>query len=105
LGGGAFADAVALMRGRGLSEVPFGFGDVMLAILCGAMIGWRAMIFAMFITVFLGALGAILYMAWQLVRQGRYSFYTALPYGPYIVLGTVVMMLGVDLFRNWMGTG
>lgn len=104
LGGGAFADAVAMLRGRGLSEVPFGFGDVMLAILCGAMIGWRAMIFAMFITVFLGALGAILYMAWQLIRQGRYSFYTALPYGPYIVLGTVLMMLGVDLFRNWMGT-
>ncbi len=102
LGGGVFADAVAAMRGQSLAEVAFGFGDVMLAILCGFMIGWRAMIFAMFITVFAGAIGALAYMAYRLISGQRYAMYTALPYGPYIVFGTLVMMLFIDQFREFI---
>ncbi|NJL94544.1 MAG: prepilin peptidase [Anaerolineae bacterium] len=100
LGGGVFSDVVSAMRGRQLGEVAFGFGDVMLAILCGFMIGWRAMIFAMFITVFAGAAGAILYMGSRLLRRRRYMLYTPLPYGPYIVLGTVIMLLFLEEFRS-----
>lgn len=100
LGGGVFADAISAVRGRSLSEVAFGFGDVMLAILCGCMIGWRAMVFAMFITVFAGAIGAISYMVYRLLAGKRYTFYTALPYGPYIVLGTVIMMLFIEPIRD-----
>lgn len=100
LGGGVFGDLISALRGRSLTEVPFGFGDVMLATLCGLMIGWRAMVFAMFITVFVGALGAITYMGIRLVRSGRYTLYTALPYGPYIVFGTVVMMLFIEPIRE-----
>jgi len=102
LGGGMFVDVMAAARGRQISEVAFGFGDVMLAILCGIMIGWRSMIFAMFITVFAGAAGAILYMASRLLLRQRYTMYTALPYGPYIVLGTVMMMVFINEFRDWM---
>jgi len=100
LGGGVFADVVAALRGRSLAEVAFGFGDVMLATLCGLMIGWKAMIFAMFITVFVGAAGAILYMTYRLVAGRRYSMYTALPYGPYIVIGTAVMLLFTEQVRD-----
>jgi prepilin signal peptidase PulO-like enzyme (type II secretory pathway) len=102
LGGGVFGDIVAALRGRSLNEVPFGFGDVLLAGLCGLMIGWRAMVFAMFITVFVGALGAIIYMGMRLWQSGRYTLYTALPYGPYIVFGTVVMMLLIEPIRAWV---
>ncbi len=64
----------------------------MLATLSGLMLGWRGFIFAALITVFAGAVGAVLYMAGRAVI-GRYRRFTPLPYGPYIVLGTLVMLL------------
>ncbi len=86
LGGVAFS---TLTRNE---EIAFGFGDVMLATLSGLMLGWRGFIFAALITVFAGAVGAVLYMAGRAVI-GRYRRFTPLPYGPYIVLGTLVMLL------------
>jgi leader peptidase (prepilin peptidase)/N-methyltransferase len=87
LGGGAFS---ALTRNE---EVAFGFGDVMLATLSGLMIGWKAFIFASLITVFTGAAGAVLYLGGRLIVRRRYRWFTPLPYGPYIVIGTLVMLL------------
>lgn len=105
LGGGVFADVVSTMQGRMISEVAFGFGDVMLAILCGFMIGWRSMIFATFIAVFAGAIGATLYLLGRAVSRRGYSMYTALPYGPYIVFGVVVMMLFTEEIREALFDG
>jgi leader peptidase (prepilin peptidase)/N-methyltransferase len=91
-GGAVFSNVAASLRGEELGEVAFGFGDVYLATLCGLMIGWQALIFAAIITVFLGAVGGVLFLTIQALR-GQYSAFTPLPYGPYIVLGTVIMML------------
>lgn len=92
LGGILFSYLIAKMRGYELPEVAFGYGDVMLSTLCGLILGWQPLIFAMFITVFLGAFGALVYL---FVRKlsGRYNLFTPLPYGPYIVIGTLVMLL------------
>ncbi len=87
MGGGVFA---ALTRH---DEVAFGFGDVMLATLCGLMIGWRSFILASLITVFAGAFGALAYMVGRGLMRRRYRWFTPLPYGPYIVLGTLIMLL------------
>jgi prepilin signal peptidase PulO-like enzyme (type II secretory pathway) len=79
--------------GRNISEVAFGYGDVMLAMLSGLILGWQPLIFAMFITVFLGAFGAVIWMLSRRLSGTGYSMFTALPYGPYIVAGTVIMLL------------
>src|SRR5260221_3995815 len=92
-GGILFSRITARIRGEKLEEVAFGYGDVMLATLSGLMLGWQALIFAITIAVFAGAAGAIVYLLVRLIVRGRYEFFTALPYGQYIVLGTVVMML------------
>ncbi len=84
---------MASVRGELLEEVAFGYGDVLLAMLSGFILGWQALIFAATIAVFLGGAGAILYMAARLVLRGRYEAFTALPYGQYIVIGTLIMML------------
>lgn len=73
--------------------IAFGFGDVMLGTLSGIMLGWRALIFASLITVFAGALGALLYVIGLQVLRRRHRWFTPLPYGPYIVIGTLVMLL------------
>lgn len=93
LGGGVFAAAARH------NEVAFGFGDVMLATLSGLMLGWRAFIFASLITVFAGALGAVLYIFGRMLARRRYRWFTPLPYGPYIVIGTLAMLL----FREEIG--
>lgn len=98
-GGGVFSGVVAAARGEELEEVAFGFGDVLLATLCGLMIGWQGFIFAMLITVFLGAAGAIIYLIARLVTRSGYAMFTPLPYGPYIVIGTVIMMLWREEIR------
>lgn len=73
--------------------VAFGFGDVMLGMLSGIMIGWRAFIFSALITVFAGAAGALLYIVALQVMRRRHRWFTPLPYGPYIVIGTLIMLL------------
>lgn len=74
------------------NEVAFGFGDVMLALLSGFMIGWRAFIFAALITVFMGALGALVFIVGRMLLGRRHRWFTPLPYGPYIVIGTLIML-------------
>jgi len=93
LGGILFSYLMARSRGEELDEVAFGYGDVMLATLSGFMLGWQALIFAIFIAVFAGAAGALIYLAARVVIKGQYELFTALPYGQYIVFGTVIMML------------
>lgn len=100
LGGALFGLLAARARGEALDEVAFGYGDVLLATLAGFMIGWSALIFAIFITVFTGAAGAIIYLAARLVMRNRYELFTALPYGQYIVIGTLIMMLWRDPIFN-----
>ena len=101
-GGVLFVRIMAMLRGHMIEEVAFGFGDVMLAFLCGLMIGWQAMIFAIFITVFVGAAGALGYMFWRTFRGRPYAMYAALPYGPYIVIGTVALLLFSDAVRDFL---
>ncbi len=93
LGGEVYA------RARKLNVVAFGFGDVMLAALSGLMLGWQAFIFAAFIAVFAGAAGALAYVLGSLVVRRRSSWLKPLPYGPYIVFGTLIMLLARDEVR------
>jgi leader peptidase (prepilin peptidase)/N-methyltransferase len=92
-GGYLFTYVLGKLRGEEITTVAFGFGDVMMATLSGLILGWQALIFAMFITVFLGAFGAIIYLVTRSLAGQKYSMYTALPYGPYIVIGTFLMLL------------
>jgi leader peptidase (prepilin peptidase) / N-methyltransferase len=92
-GGFLFTYVLGKLRGQEIDEVAFGYGDVMMATVSGLILGWQALIFAMFITVFLGAFGALLYLLVRRLAGARYSAFTALPYGPYIVAGTIIMLL------------
>ncbi len=93
LGGIAYVYIANHVQGRNISEVAFGYGDVMMALLSGLILGLGDMLFAMFLTVILGALGALLYLVGQRIAGRSSSMIAALPYGPYIVAGTALMML------------
>lgn len=102
LGGFVYQRVSAVLRGWAPDEIPFGYGDVMLITLSGLILGWRALILAMFITVFLGAAGALFFIALHKIRSGRSSMLIALPYGPYIIIGVVFMMLFPDVIQDFL---
>ncbi|MBN1564590.1 MAG: prepilin peptidase, partial [Anaerolineae bacterium] len=93
---------MALKRREG---VAFGFGDVMLATLSGLMLGWRAFIVASVIIVLVGAAGSILYMLAFMIIGRKFSRFTPLPYGPYIVIGTLAVLMFGDQLKDilWHG--
>jgi prepilin signal peptidase PulO-like enzyme (type II secretory pathway) len=94
MGGFAFTHVMARLNDRAINEVAFGYGDVMLITLSGLILGWRPLILAMFITVFLGAAGAIVYLiARRILARGQYQLFTPLPYGQYIIIATFIMLL------------
>jgi len=93
LGGFLFVYVMAQTRGRSTSEVAFGYGDVMLITLAGLILGWQPLIPAMFLTVFLGAVGAVAWLVGRWLTGNRYSLFTPLPYGQYIIAATIIMLL------------
>lgn len=98
-GGFVFTYIMGMLRGERIGTVAFGYGDVMLITLSGLMLGMAHTIIALFITVFLGAFGAFGYLLLKLVLKGRYRAFTAIPYGPYIVVATIIMLLYGDKVR------
>lgn len=97
LGGILYAHA------RGITEVAFGYGDVILMAISGLILGPEAVLFAMLITVLLGFLGSLAWIIGRSLSGKGHSMFTALPYGPYIIGGTVIMMLFSSEVRSFMG--
>lgn len=95
-GGYLFTYIMGRARGENITTVAFGFGDVMMITLSGLILGFQGVIFVMFISVFLGSVGALTYLAMRFIVAGRYNLFTAIPYGPYIVAATIIVLLFPD---------
>ncbi|MCK6578070.1 MAG: A24 family peptidase [Anaerolineae bacterium] len=93
LGGFLFVSISGTLRGHSTTEVAFGYGDVLLITLSGFMLGWQPLIPTMFLTVFLGALGALAWILSRSLSRTGYSLFTPLPYGQYIVIATIILLL------------
>ena len=89
------------MAGREVSETPFGFGDVMLGTFVGLITGLPGVFLALLITILSAGLGAALYWFIRAVVQRRYTLFTPMPYGPFLVLGGFVMMVYGPQILNW----
>jgi prepilin signal peptidase PulO-like enzyme (type II secretory pathway) len=102
-GGFLFNRIAGKMRGQAINTTAFGYGDVMMITLSGVLLGFAHVFVAMFITVFLGAFGAIIYLLSRKLLSGKYNAFTALPYGPYIVAATIIMIFYGDAvqFMIW----
>jgi leader peptidase (prepilin peptidase)/N-methyltransferase len=95
LSGVLFVKLVSKARGKDLNTVAFGFGDVRLGGFIGLILGFPDVLSALFLAVLLGGLGGLLYWFVRAVILRRYSMFTAIPYGPYLVIGAMVMMFFV----------
>lgn len=81
-------------RGNG-----FGFGDVKLAPALGLLLGWPKTLVGVMCAFFIGALVAVF-----LLLGGKKKFGQTIPFGPFLVLGTVIALLwGNPLWGWYMG--
>jgi leader peptidase (prepilin peptidase)/N-methyltransferase len=90
--GEVFVKVMSRMRGRDINAVAFGFGDVRLGGFMGLVLGFPEVLSAIFLAIFLGGLVGMAYWFVQAVVLKRYSLFTAIPYGPFLVAGTMVLM-------------
>jgi leader peptidase (prepilin peptidase)/N-methyltransferase len=105
LAGPLFVRVWGRMRGRTTAEVPFGFGDVTLALFIGLAVGFPAVVFALFIGIFAGGLGAITFILIRILGQGKYKSLSVIPYGPFLILGGALMMLyGASIMSGYLGS-
>ncbi len=87
-----FALWVARWRGEVLDEVALGFGDVNLSGVIGLMLGWPGVVAGLVLAILLGGIFSGGYVLWMLVRR-RYQAFTAIPYGPFLALATLWLLL------------
>jgi len=73
-----------------------GGGDVKLAAMIGAFLGWRYIIISLFLGFFLGALAGII-----LILSKIKSRDDVVPFGPFIVLGSFITLLWGEKIISW----
>jgi len=73
-----------------------GGGDVKLAAMIGAFLGWRYIIISLFLGFFLGALAGII-----LILSKAKSKEDVVPFGPFIVLGSFITLLWGEKIISW----
>jgi leader peptidase (prepilin peptidase)/N-methyltransferase len=99
--GGLFARLMGRIRGQAISEVAFGFGDVTLTTFMGLIVGAPDIIFAIVIGILSGGVVATLYLLVRGLIQRRYKLFTAIPYGPFLILGGATMLYFGKEFMTW----
>jgi len=73
-----------------------GGGDVKLAAMIGAFLGWRYTIISLFLGFFLGALTGII-----LILSKIKSREDTVPFGPFIVLGSFITLFWGEKIISW----
>ncbi len=72
-------------------EVALGFGDVNLAGVLGLMVGWPNVLLNLVLSVMIAGLFSLAIVLLTLLLR-RYRAFMAIPYGPFLLAGTVLML-------------
>ena len=89
-------------RGQSVNDVALGFGDVNLSGVLGLMLGWPVILIGLVVAVLIGGLVSLIYIIIKLISR-KYQAFMALPYGPFLVLGAVILIYFRDLVLTLIG--
>ncbi|MCK4410160.1 MAG: prepilin peptidase [Candidatus Eisenbacteria sp.] len=95
VGGGALY-LIGILGEFFLKKESMGGGDVKLAAMLGAFMGWKLVLFALFVAFFAGAVVGVIVMA----RKPKH-WDSSLPFGPFIALGAVLALLWGESALGW----
>ena len=94
--GGGIILIIALVGSMIFKKEAMGGGDVKLAAMMGAFLGWRYTIISLFLGFFLGALAGIF-----LILSKIKSKEDMVPFGPFIALGSLITLLWGEKIIAW----
>lgn len=94
-----FVRAVSAIRGRSVGDEALGFGDVMLSGVLGLILGWPAVGACLLIAVLLSGFSSLIFILALLVAR-RYSSFMAIPYGPFLVASTMLILFFPGVLLN-----
>ena len=91
-----------LLKRRSAAEgdEALGFGDVMLGGVLGLILGWPGIFGSLFLTILLAGAASLVYLVAMIVAR-KYSPALAIPYGPYLILGAVLLLYFPALLVGW----
>ena len=91
IGGGVFLFQYVVSRGRWI-----GGGDIRLGLFMGIILGWQHVIVALLLAYILGAIFAV-----GLLVTGRAKAGTAIPFGTFLTMATVVALFAGQEIIDW----
>ena len=92
---------IAHWRGQTVDDVALGFGDVNLGGVLGLVIGWPGIVLGLFIAILSAGVVSLIYLL-IMVGIRRYKMFMALPYGPFLITGAVVLLYFQNLLKTWL---
>ncbi|EKE05255.1 MAG: hypothetical protein ACD_19C00380G0002 [uncultured bacterium] len=89
--GGFFLSLIIVTSGKGM-----GGGDVKLGAFMGLVLGFPQAIFAVVLSFLIGAIFAV-----ALIISGKKHFGQTIPFGPFLVLGSLIMLFWGNQIVDW----
>lgn len=86
-----FSKWMSKRRGEEIEEVALGFGDVTLSLIIGLLVGWPRISLVILFAIILGGVFSALFIAGTFLLK-RYRSFTAIPYAPFIIIATVIII-------------
>jgi len=94
--GGGVLYLIAILGAAVYRKESMGGGDIKLAAMLGAFLGWQTVLLLLFVAFLLGAVAGIVAMA----NKGR-GWDRTLPFGPFIAIGAFVSTVWGDAALGW----
>lgn len=83
-------------RGATTTEEALGFGDVNLSGVLGLLLGWPGILAGLMVAVLLGGVVSLFYLLFMVITR-RYQMFTAIPYGPFLVISAILLIFMRDI--------
>ena len=87
----AVSKLISAIRKKKISEVAFGFGDVMAATILGLLVGWPTIVGVIIIAIVAFALVSVIALIVLILTRKYSAFSNALPFAPFLILGVIVI--------------
>ena len=97
--GVVFMRWLARRRDEPTEDEAIGYGDVNLSGVIGLMLGWPGIAAGLILTILLAGIISFIYLVFRLVTR-RYEAFMAIPYGPFLVSSTVILLYFIDALSN-----
>jgi hypothetical protein len=86
-----FTRYLSRRRGEPIEEEALGFGDVNLGGILGLLLGWPLIWIGLLASILIGGLASLILIVGMLFFK-KYQAFTAIPYAPFLILGTILLL-------------